>query len=157
VELLVGDYKMTWQKTQGGLLWARVEGTNDYVEVLADEDGKLLMSGTVTTSSSESESDTDTVTSTNSYVAVLDWDCNDFAKKTVMIENLSGSNDIYFKVNLCATDGGIEDEFVEETTLAYGETAKVTLSGRYDTLLVYIKSKVNGSHASVQIDWNGGV
>jgi len=103
----------------------------------------------------QSIKDTLTGTTTDSYADALNWNCEGFNNKTIMLKNTDDANSLDYKVLTYAYPGGVAYEEVSETTLAPGDVAKIVLNYAYGAVSVQVKSTTSGESASYQVDYVG--
>jgi len=98
---------------------------------------------------------TGTQTTTNAYVACLTWDCLHVPKKTIVLTETGGSNDIKYKVLVRARIGGQQVEDVQETTLSASGHAAIQYEYPWAEIEVQVKAATGGSQGDLQIDCVG--
>lgn len=94
-----------------------------------------------------------TGTTTDSYVDALDWACEGWQRKTIILKNTDGANSLDYKVLVYAYPSGNSYEEVSETLLSAGSTAKIVLNDTYAEVKVQVKAASAGNQATYRLDY----
>lgn len=93
---------------------------------------------------------------TDSYVAVLSWNCLNYSKKTLILACTNFSNDLNYRIRGYARSGSsYYSEIWAETTLAHGDTQPFFVEGFYNVITVEVKSASAGKASSFVLDYCG--
>jgi hypothetical protein len=94
-----------------------------------------------------------TGTTAASYSSIIDWQTAELGKKTILLKNTHASVSLKYKLIGYATENGIANELVPETTLSADEIAEFHFDRQWHRLVLEI---VDGTgHASYQLDYEG--
>ena len=106
---------------------------------------------------SESLSSSVSGKTTDSYVAVLSWNCLNYSKKTLILACTNFSNDLNYRIRGYARSGSsYYSEIWAETVLAHGDTQPFIIEGFYNVIKVEVKSATAGKASSFVLDYCGG-
>ena len=72
-----------------------------------------------------------TGTTTNAYVSALEWKCVGYHRKTLILKNTDGANQLKFKIYVYDYPGGNAYESVAETALDAGDVSKSVFNDKY--------------------------
>jgi len=92
---------------------------------------------------------------TDSYTDALDWNCEGFGDKTIVLKNTHGSNSLHYKLLVRAHYDGQDAEEIAETTLAAGDVARISRADIFSRMKLQVKSAVSDAHATYQVDYMG--
>ncbi len=104
------------------------------------------------------DKDSKTGTTANAYASVLTWKCAELREKTIHLVNTDDTNSLSYKLLARyheSQTSGKEDELVAETSLAAGEDARFQYNGQYHELILQVKSAVEDSHATYEVNYSG--
>lgn len=91
---------------------------------------------------------------TDSY-AGLQWDCDGFMEKTVVLVNTHDTNSLKYRVLARAQTDGVDAEEIAETTLGPLDSVRIGLNNWLARIKVECKADTPGSQATWQIDYGG--
>jgi hypothetical protein len=91
---------------------------------------------------------------TDSYVAILAWNCLDYSKKTMILACTNGSNDLKYRIRGYAkSSSSYYDEIWAETTLGHGNVQPFVIENIYHVITVEVKSATSGKASSFALDY----
>jgi hypothetical protein len=96
-----------------------------------------------------------TGTTANAYAAALTWKCVGYHRKTIILKNTHGANQLKFKVLVFDYPGGNEYELVAETALDAADLSKLVFNDAYARIVLQVKSSIADTHATYQVDYTG--
>jgi hypothetical protein len=122
-----------------------------------DDNSFLADSESEEPSPSTSMSSSVTGDTTDTYVAVLSWNCLGYSKKTLVLACTHGSNDLKYRIRGYAKSGSsFYDEIWAETTLVHGNSQPLVLENIYNVIALEVKSALPGRASSFILDYCGG-
>lgn len=96
---------------------------------------------------------TKTGTATAAYVSALDWNVEELAAKTMLLENTHGTLTLKYKLLAYAVATGRPITIVPETTLSPAEVAEFHYTNQWDRLVLQV---IDGTgHATYALDYAG--
>jgi len=92
---------------------------------------------------------------TDAWVTVFNWDTRELDKKTIVLTNMDGVNDLDYRVYTLAWTAGQNFEEIAQTTLLALDKAQIVLNNKLGRVIVQVKSTVLLTPASWGIGYIG--
>ncbi len=92
---------------------------------------------------------------TNAWVTAFNWDTRELDKKTIVLTNLHGVNDLDYRVFTLAWEAGQNFEEIPQITLVALDSARIALNNKLGRVIVQVIDTVALSHANWEIGYIG--
>ncbi len=157
---LVVEISITASKSENPIdpnISSNLEQADEPMESMDGDVSSLVSTEIEQASLSASMSSSVTGNTTDSYVAVLAWNCLSYAKKTLILACTNGSNDLKYRIKGYAkSNSSYYYEIQAETTLPHGDVQPFVIENIYNVIVVEVRSATPGLASSFALDYCGG-